>query len=132
MNRKLKLYSISAFSMFTALMLVVFILMLKLGTETPGFGIMVYVIIGAAAVVASSVFTLLTVIDGGMYDDYQIGCMDRISVITRTVAKVLIPLIAIIGIVLDSVGFIVCVGMLAAWVLLLTNATVAVVIGHRK
>lgn len=132
MNRKLKLYNVSVFSMITALMLTAFILIHKLGTETPGFGSMGYVIIGAVAAVISGVLTLFTVIDGGMYDDYQISRINSVSVVTRIVGRALIPLIAIIGIVLDSVGFIVCVGMLAEWILLLVNAVTAIVIGHRK
>lgn len=131
MSRRLKLHSAAALSAYTSLMLAAFILMHALGTETPGFAPAVYVLIGAAAMVLSAAVTLLTV-RAGMYDDYQMRCVERVRAVTRTASLVLTPIIAIAAVALDSLGFALCVGMLANWLLLFADAASAAVIGNRR
>lgn len=130
MNRRLKLGGASALSMYSALMLAAFLLAHRRGIETPLCGTRVYVYI-AAAMGVSGALTLLT-LTGKLADDYQISRMGRITLITGTLSKGLLPIIAIAGIAMESLGFVVCVGMLAEWALLFVNAASAAVIGRWK
>lgn len=130
MNRRFKLGD-AALSMYSALMLAAFILARRRGLETPLCGTIAYVYIAAAAMGVSGVLTLLT-LTGRLSDDYQISRMGRITLITGTLSKVLLPMIAIAGIAMESLEFVVCIGMLTEWELLFVNAASAAVIGHWK
>lgn len=131
MNRRFKLGDASALSMYSALMLAAFILTHRRGIETPLFVTRVYVIIAAAALGVSGALTLLAV-TGKLADDYQISRIGRIALITGTLSKGLLPLAAIAGIAMESLGFVICVGMLTEWVLLFVNAAAAAIIGRWK
>lgn len=119
-------------SMYSALMLAAFILAYRHGIETPLCGTRVYVYIAAIAMGVSGVLTTLLTLTGKLADDYQISRMGRITLITGTLSKGVLPIIAIAGIAMESLGFMVCVGMLAEWVLLFVNAASAAVIGRWK
>lgn len=131
MSRRFKLGDASVLSMYSALMLAAFLLARRRGIETPLFGTRVYVYIAAAAMAVSGALTLLTLTEK-LADDYQISRMERITLITGTLSKGLLPIIAIAGIAMESLGFVVCVGMLAEWALLFVNAASAAVIGRWK
>lgn len=132
MNGRQKLWNAAALSVHSALMLAAFLLMHRYGTGTLFFGTAVYVILAAAGMAVSGVLTFLTVQGGGMTDDYQTACMDRVALVTGTLGRGLLPLIAVAGIVLDSLGLVVCTGMLLQWALLFVNAAASAAIGRWK
>lgn len=131
MNRRYKIGDASALSAYSALMLAAFLLTHRRGIETPLFGTWAYVLLAAAAMAVSGAVTVLTM-TGKLADDYQISRMGRITLITGVLSKGLLPVIVIAGVAMESLGFVVCVGMLAEWALLFVNAASAVVIGRWK
>lgn len=132
MNKKSNLYIAAAFSLYSALMLVVFSVMLKAGCDTFLFGAKAYLIIGIAATAVSGLITLLTVNEHALYDDYQTRKLWSARNLFRIILEIVLPVECIIGLLIDEPSFVLCVGMLTVWAVLLIEAVMAVKIGHER
>lgn len=124
MNKKISVYTLSTFSLFSALMMVTFIVMAELSVDTFGALSKVFGCIGGVGVLVSSFLTILTVNKGMEYDDFQMKNIRRIRDIVKVIAEIALPVICIIGLILDSIGFVVSFGMLVVWILLLVEAII--------
>lgn len=127
MNKKISVYTISTFSLFSALMMVTFIVMAELRVDTFGALAKVFCCIGGVGMIVSSFLTILTINKGMEYDDFQMKNIRCIRDIIRVIAEIALPVICIIGLILNSIGFVVSIGMLVVWILLLVEVIIALI-----
>lgn len=125
MNKKISVYTISTFSLFSALMMVTFIVMAELESDAYGASAKVFGCIGGVGTLVSSILSVLTVNKGIEYDDFQMKIIYRIRDIVKVIAEIAVSVICIIGLMINSIGFVICIGMLVVWALLLVEVIIA-------